>query len=236
MQTMKWSDELIDREEHLLIGGTTGSGKSNFMQHLIASILCEDPREHKMVLVDPKRCEFERYRNCAHTMRMVRKCDEIADTLDELSVLIEARLDEMAERDEQFYWWGCRIHVIVDEFADIMEGVHAKKLRPRFQHVCQIGRAANVQVIAATQHPSRKVIPSEIQANFGIKIGLRTAGPLESKIILNATGCEALPLRGKCLVQDPEHIGLMMKVIPKVDKEELKALAKRRTPDRLQRK
>lgn len=232
MMTWIYGDELITRG-HLLVAGAAGSGKSVLLNDLIASILTEDPNKHRMVLVDPKLTEFEPYRHCAHTFTVANETAEIEVALNALIKMMDARNAISRDRGTRFYLpeWGPRIHLIIDEFADMMlENEARKRLRPKLQRLAQKGRAANIQLIAATQCPLARVIPTEVKVNFEIAIGLRTLSAAHSRNILDVAGCEKLPKYGKCLVHDPDELTIVEKTIPFIPESELFELARRMTP------
>ena len=90
---------------------------------------------------------------------------------------------------------GGHLYVIIDELADLMT-TNKKEVQPLLQRLCQIGRAANVHVVAATQCPLASVIPTAIKVNFDSRVGLRTRSAQDSRNILGEKGCEKLPRYG----------------------------------------
>ena len=102
---------------------------------------------------------------------------------------------------------GGDVYVIIDELADLMT-TQKKAVLPLLQRLCQIGRAAKVHVIACTQCPLAKVIPTEVKVNFDARVALRTRSAQDSRNILNRTGCELLPRYGQGYYMTPEGLNL----------------------------
>lgn len=210
-------DELAFSGQNILIAGMTGSGKSTILNGIINSILYEDAAEHQLLLVDLKRVEFSKFRNTAHCIGFAKTPSEIAILLDYLKRVISERLDEMERRGIEL-WDGMTIHLIIDEMAELM--LNGKEFSSALQSICQMGRAAGIQVICATQCPLAKVIPTEIKVNFAIIIGLHTAKAQHSRNILDINGCETLPMYGQALVLYPTR-GIERVRVPQIPKEYL---------------
>lgn len=208
-------NELMRSRKNILIAGMTGSGKSTILNGIINSILYEDAAEHQLLLVDLKRVEFSKYRNTAHCIGFAKTPAEITILLDYLRRTISDRLDDMERRglDE---WDGMTIHLIIDEMAELM--LNGREFSDALQSICQIGRAAGIQVICATQCPLATVIPTRIKVNFAIIIGLHTAKAQHSRNIIDVNGCEDLPMYGQALILYPTR-GLERVRIPMIPKE-----------------
>ena len=194
-------EELAFSGKNILIAGMTGSGKSTIMNGLINSILYEDNANHQIILVDLKRVEFSKYKDTAHCLGFAKTLEEAETTLNYVKTTINIRLDDM-ERRGLDKWDGMTLHLFVDEMAELMLG--NKKVANQLQSICQIGRAAGVQVVVATQCPLAEVIPTRIKVNFPIIIGLHTALAQHSRNILEVNGCEDLPLHGEALIMRPD--------------------------------
>lgn len=218
--TAKLYDDLINRNQHILIAGMTGSGKSVIMNGMINSVLYKSAAKHQLILIDLKRVEFSKYRNTVHCISFAKTIPEIWRTLMYLSEVIDNRFEEM-ESKEQTEWDGPILHVFVDEMAELM--LKGKELASKFQSICEIGRAAGVQVICATQCPLAKVIPTEIKVNFPIIIGLHTSSARHSRNILEVNGCENLPMYGEALIQYPT-VGVKRVNVPMIDEEWLRKI------------
>lgn len=211
-------DELMNSGKNILIAGMTGSGKSTILNGIINSILYEDAANHQLLLVDLKRVEFSKYRNTAHCIGLAKTPAEVTILLDYLQRTIAERLDEMERRGLE-QWDGMVIHLVVDEMAELM--LNGREFSDALQSICQMGRAAGIQVICATQCPLATVIPTRIKVNFAIIIGLHTAKAQHSRNIIDVNGCEQLPMYGQALILYPTT-GLKRVRVPMIPKDWLK--------------
>lgn len=193
-------------QPHLLIAGATGSGKSVVVNGIIYNLIHEGPAENELILIDPKRVELNRYKNIPHCIRYASEPADRIEALVYAMNIVEARYKAMQRQGVQKYQGG-QVYVIIDELADLMT-TQKKTVLPLIQRLCQIGRAADVHVIACTQCPLAKILPTEIKVNFDARVGLRTACAQDSRNILRVTGCECLPRYGKGYYLKPEGISL----------------------------
>jgi DNA segregation ATPase FtsK/SpoIIIE-like protein len=92
---------------------------------------------------------------------------------------------------------GPKLLVVIDELADLMT-TNKRQVKPLLQRLCQIGRAAGIMIVAATQCPLREIIDTSIKVNFDSRIALRTSCKQDSRNIIGVTGCESLPKYGQC--------------------------------------
>jgi S-DNA-T family DNA segregation ATPase FtsK/SpoIIIE len=199
---------------HLLIAGTTGSGKSVFLKTLIASLMYHlTPDEVRLVLVDPKRVEFSVF--AASSFCACRPITDFA----QVSPLFETLVSEMEQRYESLERQGVSdlkqynaavelrrrrpyLVVVVDEFADLlMQNV------PGFEdaviRLAQKARAAGIHLVMATQRPSADVIKGRIKTNIPGRIALSVSSRVDSKIILDAAGAENLNGNGDLICLCP---------------------------------
>lgn len=211
-------------QQHLLVAGAAGSGKSVVINGIVSTLLYRFPSAGAggvgFILIDPKRVELATYRNLPHT---IRYASEPADILSALSLAVkitDGRYIEMQKRGVKKYS-GADIYVIIDEFADLMT-TQRRAVQPLVQRLAQIGRAARVHIILATQTPIAKVLPTEIKCNFDARVGLRTRSAQDSRNIIGLSGLEKLPRYGRGYYMTPE--GEAVYDIPYVDDEELKRL------------
>lgn len=193
------------RAPHVLIGGTTGSGKSVLLNGIICAILARSPRA--AILIDPKRVELSRYRRARACVAYGHTPAQAIALIKDAADMIEWRYKVM-ERKRQTFTEYAAVYVIVDELADLMLSPEKRLFRQSLQKVLQIGRAANIHVIAATQSPSRQTIPAEIVLNFTHRVALRCLSHIESRQIINAPGAELLPQYGRALMLSPEGVNL----------------------------
>ena len=208
-------EDLVARRQNILIAGMTGSGKSTILNGMINSILYEDAAKHQIMLVDLKVVEFSKYRNTAHCISCATTSNEAELALTYLLDTIRERLAYMEMRGLTDYD-GTIIHLFVDEIAELM--LEGKECATLLQRICQIGRAAGVQVICATQCPLASVIPTKIKVNFPIIVGLHTATARHSRNILEMNGCEKLPMYGEALIMYPST-GVKKEKVPMIPPE-----------------
>lgn len=199
-------------QSHLLIAGMTGSGKSVVINGLISTALYKGPSQAALILIDPKRVELVQYANVPHCIRYASEPDDMIQALQDGLRLIENRYKAMQAARVRRYAGG-DVYIIIDELADLMT-TRKKQVLPLLQRIAQIGRAARVHLIAATQCPLAKVIPTEIKVNFDSIVGLHTRTAQDSRNILGVTGCELLPRYGKGYYLTPA--GLTLYTIPMI--------------------
>lgn len=190
------------KQPHLLIAGATGSGKSVVINGILFNLLHEAPGNVQLILIDPKRVELVRYRDLPHTISYASEPDSMVQALVSALTITDRRYASM-QRQRVLKWQGGQIYVVIDELADLMT-TDKKHVMPLIQRLCQIGRAAGVHVIAATQCPLSAVIPTPIKVNFDSRVGLRTRSAQDSRNILGVTGCERLPRYGQGYYMTPE--------------------------------
>jgi len=204
-RTHDGEDLIADLAEmpHLLIGGTTGSGKSVLLHSILSGIIMSE-KNVKLVLIDPKKVELSYYSNIKQLMYPV-----ITDPDDALSVLsdlvneMEARFKQMSKasvnniaelKPELPY-----IVIIIDEFSDLMHT--AKKEFPKkLCMLAQKSRACGIHIIMATQRPSVDVVTGLIKANFPARISCRVSSLTDSRVILGCSGAEKLLGKGDSLI------------------------------------
>lgn len=206
-------------QPHLLIAGASGSGKSTLLNGIICTALHQLPNAAQLILIDPKRTELNEYAHTPHALIHATEPDEIPIALEYALQLIEGRYKAMQTATERIYSGG-HVYIIIDELADLMT-TQKKRITPLLQRIAQIGRAARVHLIAATQCPLAKIIPTEIKVNFTALAGLHTLSRQHSRNIIDCTGCELLPLFGECLYSTPQ--GLSRHIVPYTTPEEIAA-------------
>lgn len=195
----------LDELPHLLIAGTTGSGKSVFENCIICSLACRyRPQDLNLLLIDPKSVEFAPYNSLPHLV-----ADVISDTAKAVQALAWAAA-EMDRRYKELERLGKRSNtgdfprlvIIIDELADLMltGGYNAEK---NIVRIAQKGRAAGVHLIIATQRPTVNIVTGLIKANIPSRIAFRLPAVVDSRTILDHKGAEALRGRGDGLALIP---------------------------------
>lgn len=208
----------IDELPHLLVAGTTGSGKSVFVHSIIMSLIMRNtPDELRLLLIDPKKVEFSKYHDLPHLL-----CPIISNN-DEAVTALKRLVDEMERRYEVFAKYGngankyseyieyAKAHnlelmpnivMIVDEFADFIS-YNQKDVESSIQRIAQKARACGIYMILATQRPSVSVISGNIKANIPSRIALSVASSTDSRVIIDETGAETLIGKGDLLAKVP---------------------------------
>jgi S-DNA-T family DNA segregation ATPase FtsK/SpoIIIE len=201
---------------HLLIAGTTGSGKSICINAVLASLLFQNtPDSLRLLLVDPKRVELARFGRLPHLIApVVTDPREAVGALRWVVQELERRYRRLAEqgvRDRAGY--NARLAagqapmaalvVVIDELADLMLTA-AGDTEPALMRLAQLGRATGLHLIVATQRPSTDVITGVIKANFPARIAFAVASGTDSRVILDTPGAERLLGRGDMLFLAPE--------------------------------
>ena len=211
---------------HLLIAGSTGSGKSVGVHNIILSILYKArPDEVKFMLIDPKRVEMTAYKEIPHLYNpccmaddadVITRPNEASDALKKLVKVMEERYEKYAANmvrniedynakmtseggDKDYY-----IIVIIDELADLMM-VASKEIEDSIQRLAQMARAVGIHLILATQRPTVNVITGTIKANFPARLSFQTVSAVDSKVILDSIGAESLIGKGDMLFLPPSE-------------------------------
>jgi len=203
----------LARMPHLLIAGSTGSGKSVALNGMLVSLLCKKtPDELRLVLIDPKRLEFASYADIPHLLVPIvtdpRKVTPILkwvvrqmeERYERMSVCGVRNIQDYNERMKQHpeYEKIPFIVVVIDELADLMM-TSGREVEDLITRIAQMARAAGIHLIVATQRPSVDVITGLIKVNFPSRISFRVTSKIDSRTILDANGADKLLGRGDML-------------------------------------
>jgi S-DNA-T family DNA segregation ATPase FtsK/SpoIIIE len=199
---------------HLLIAGSTGSGKSVGLNGMIASLLYKaTPAEVRFLLIDPKRLELGIYESIPHLLAPVvtdakeasARLKWIVGKMDERYKLLQAKQARNIEgynqdvpEEERLPYWV----VVVDELADLMM-VSAGEVQNSLVRLAQIARAVGIHLIVATQRPSVDVVTGLIKANFPTRVAYQVASKVDSRTVLDANGAEQLLGKGDMIFVPP---------------------------------
>ena len=194
---------------HLLIAGATGSGKSVCINSIVASLLLTKPPDQlRMLMVDPKRVELTPFNKIPHLVAPV-----IVDA-DEVTSALRAMLREMNRRYKQLEEHGTRnisgynskspepmpyLVIIVDELADLMIA-GGFEVEQSLVRLAQLGRAAGIHLVLATQRPSVQVVTGLLKANIPSRVAFAVASQVDSRVILDVVGAEKLMGKGDALL------------------------------------
>ena len=211
MGKVKWCE--INTTPHMLVAGSTGSGKSVCINCIIASILMRcKPDEVKLVLVDPKKVEFSMYNGIPHLLSpVVTDAKKASIALKNIVAEMERRyelLEHTKNKNIVSYNKYCDTHteykklpyivVIIDELADLML-VAAKEVEDSIMRITQMARAAGIHLIVATQRPSTDIITGVVKANIPSRISFAVSSQIDSRTILDMGGAEKLLGKGDML-------------------------------------
>ncbi|MBM4059678.1 MAG: DNA translocase FtsK [Planctomycetes bacterium] len=225
--------EDLARMPHLLIAGTTGSGKSVCINTILSSILMSrTPQQVKLILVDPKMVELQAYKRVPHL------CCDVVTNMKKAPAVLQWAVDEMENRYALLSAAGVNhvrnynrlgqqelekrmqrevdpdrvqlpyIVIVIDEFADLMN-VAQNEVEELIQRLAQKSRAVGQHVIVATQRPSSEVITGIIKANLPCQISFKVSRKIDSRVILDANGAEKLLGFGDMLYMPPSGGALL---------------------------
>jgi S-DNA-T family DNA segregation ATPase FtsK/SpoIIIE len=201
----------LTRMPHLLVAGATGSGKSVCINSLITSLLVmRTPEEVQFIMIDPKQVELSQYRGLPHLrLPVVTDMDKVVAALRWTVLEMERRYGLFAEvgarnvvafnerfPDDRLVY----LVVVIDELADMMMTA-AEDVERLICRLAQLGRAAGVHLVVATQRPSVDVLTGLIKANLPTRIAFAVSSQIDSRVILDRTGAERLLGRGDALYQ-----------------------------------
>lgn len=178
-------------QSHLLIAGATGSGKSVLINSIIASAMYHSPAVNQFILLDPKATELWQWARLPHCIGYSFEPDEMLRSIRSAVETMEHRLRHMHAVGERI-WSGSQIYIVIDELADLLTTQKADVV-PLLQRICQLGRAAGIHCIAATQCLLASVLPTQVRVNFPAVVCLRTATKQQSRFIVDRTGAELFP-------------------------------------------
>jgi S-DNA-T family DNA segregation ATPase FtsK/SpoIIIE len=228
----------IKKLPHLLIAGTTGSGKSVGINAMILSLLYRnDPDQLKLMLIDPKMLEFSIYNDIPHLITPVitepkKAIAALANMVGEMErrykLMAENRTKNIDNYNEKVKADGSAepfpfIVVVIDELADLMMN-GGKEVEYSIARLAQMARASGIHLIVATQRPSVDVVTGLIKANLPSRLSYRVGQRIDSKVILDAMGAESLLGRGDGLFTPPGATGLVRLHAPWNKEEEIEEI------------
>jgi len=206
----------LQKMPHLLIAGSTGSGKSVTVNSFIISLLCKhSPSELRFIMVDPKQVELSQYNGIPHLLvPVITDMEKVVSALKWAVVEMENRYKMFKQvQSRNIEQYNQRkdvvpipyIVIIIDEMADLMmlQGVEAETSIVR---LAQMARAVGIHLLLATQRPSVNVITGLIKANVPARIGMSVTSIIDSRVILDTGGAETLLGKGDMLFKQPDSI------------------------------
>ena len=222
---------------HLLIAGTTGSGKSVGINSMILSLLYKNsPDQLRLLMIDPKMLEFSIYNDIPHLLTpVITKAKQAVVALNNMVSEMERRYEMMSDTrtknienyNEKIKKEGGKelpyIVIIIDELADLMM-TSGKDVEYSIARLAQMARAAGIHLVVATQRPSVDVVTGLIKANLPSRISYRVGQKIDSKIILDQQGAESLLGRGDMLFTPPGATGVVRLHAPWSTEEEIEKI------------
>lgn len=210
----------ITNMPHLLVAGTTGSGKSVLLHSIISSLIIKKDTDVRIALIDPKNVEFSYYKNIRQLLYPIANyMEEANDILSDLVVEMDERFKKMARasvNDIQHYNAISNkrtmpyIVLVIDEFADLMQRAK-KEFQAQLSRLAQKSRACGIHIIISTQRPSADVVTGVIKANFPARISCKVTSAINSRVVLDANGAEKLLGRGDALINSSDRNMLRFK-------------------------
>ncbi|OOQ35805.1 cell division protein FtsK [Helicobacter pylori] len=222
---------------HLLIAGTTGSGKSVGVNAMILSLLYKNPpNQLKLVMIDPKMVEFSIYADIPHLLtpiitdpkKAIGALQSVAKEMERrYSLMSEYKVKTIDSYNEQAPSNGVEafpyLIVVIDELADLMM-TGGKEAEFPIARIAQMGRASGLHLIVATQRPSVDVVTGLIKTNLPSRVSFRVGTKIDSKVILDTDGAQSLLGRGDMLFTPPGTNGLVRLHAPFATEDEIKKI------------
>ncbi|MCQ2873375.1 DNA translocase FtsK [Helicobacter pylori] len=222
---------------HLLIAGTTGSGKSVGVNAMILSLLYKNPPDQlKLVMIDPKMVEFSIYADIPHLLtpiitdpkKAIGALQSVAKEMERrYSLMSEYKVKTIDSYNEQAPNNGVEafpyLIVVIDELADLMM-TGGKEAEVPIARIAQMGRASGLHLIVATQRPSVDVVTGLIKTNLPSRVSFRVGTKIDSKVILDTDGAQSLLGRGDMLFTPPGTNGLVRLHAPFATEDEIKKI------------
>ena len=201
---------------HMLVAGSTGSGKSVFLHSLILSLMFKSsPAQLRFIMIDPKRVEFTHYSGMPHMMlpNAINECDKAINALGWAVKEMDRRFKKLqkynvqniadfnhcsavteTKEEEQMPY----LVIVIDELADLMM-VGKKEVEEKIMRLAQLGRASGIHMIIATQRPSTDIVTGTIKTNLPTRVALSLSSGVDSRVILDEVGAEKLLGQGDLL-------------------------------------
>ncbi len=222
---------------HLLIAGTTGSGKSVGVNAMILSLLYKNPPDQlKLVMIDPKMVEFSIYADIPHLLtpiitdpkKAIGALQSVAKEMERrYSLMSEYKVKTIDSYNEQAPNNGVEafpyLIVVIDELADLMM-TGGKEAEFPIARIAQMGRASGLHLIVATQRPSVDVVTGLIKTNLPSRVSFRVGTKIDSKVILDTDGAQSLLGRGDMLFTPPGANALVRLHAPFATEDEIKKI------------
>lgn len=195
---------MLDADEHILIGGMSGSGKSYLISELMHTALTKSPNEISFMIADAKRVDMREFKDLPHVIEYEQDYKSILQMLKRANAIMEQRYQIMEKQGVKM-WQGGKIYVIVEELLDLMQSEFGKAIQKEMLSLLCLGRASRVLVISATQTIHRTVL-GMLPINFQFTVALHTKSATDSRMLIGQAGAELLPKYGKAVFSNRKGI------------------------------
>lgn len=220
-------DNLVETDlaenPHILLGGSTGSGKTIALHCLIANALMNDNVD--IYLGDPKSVEFHPYKQLHEVVQVANSYEEHISMLLQLNEIMEQRFEILKKHNAtkiSQVGYLPKIIVIIDEIADLMlQDDRFHRFEKTLTKLCQKCRAAGIFIIIATQRPSVNIVSGSIKANFPARISCKVSSKIDSKVIMDEQGADDLIGKGDAIIKNYQHNIPLRFRFPFVDSKEI---------------
>lgn len=221
----------LDEAPHMLVGGTTGSGKTVFLYSILTSLLKTfDPEELRLAIVDPKLTNFM-FCNALPNLEQGRVITEDEDAADLFSHIAEKEIprrtkilgdsgsidikDHNKRADDPLQ----PLVVIIDEYADLIDGLgdESDEFETHVRRIAQKARSVGIHLIISTQRPSANIIDTDLRANLGMRVAFRLPSASDSQVILDESGAEDLGGNGDMLFKETDNVTRIQGTLVKPD-------------------
>ena len=212
----------MQKQAHLLIGGTTGAGKTNLLNGFIHSLLAYFPDEQQFILIDPKYTALKKFRSLPHTIDYACEPEEMEHAIQNAYNIMKTRFKGLEDDDFLEEYNGPHIWIIIDEYFEFTNKVNGATIKA-LESIASLGRASRMHIVFCTQRPTRDIITGMVKSNVTATVALKTATPQESRNLIDTRGCELLKMHTEGYYRTSTYAGELIKIeIPYASPEELK--------------
>lgn len=213
------------QNNHTLIAGATGAGKSVLENEILKAFLLSyfpcGSSGANLVLIDPKKVELREYKDTPHCIRYADNIPDIVQTLHDIKATVDSRLEYMQGRGLRQYD-GTPIYIFVDEMVDLIMSAEKKTIIRLMSDIISISRATSIYWVILTQAPSRSILLPQVVLNLNCRVALRCNSAIESRQIIGEAGAERLPDHGLGIVQKGiQQFRIEIPMSPEAERKEI---------------